>query len=180
MKKLPHLALVVSIMLLAVNAFHGHAEALRDPATGFFDETFGDLSEELDTAREENKFGVMVMFETDDCPWCRRMKQRILNRVSVQDWYREHFKIISLDAEGDTLITDFNGEEMISRVFALKHLRVRATPVFVFFDLQGELVTRYTGAAKSIEEFMLLGRFVTEGHYKDGRFSKFKRAQRES
>jgi thioredoxin-related protein len=54
---------------------------------------------------------------------------------------------------------------------------VRATPVFVFFDTEGNLLTRYTGAVKDVDEFLLLGEYVVEGHYKEMRFNNYKRAR---
>ncbi len=152
------------------------AEELRNPAD-FFDQTFGDLGEEAAEARDEGKIGILVMFETEDCPWCKRMKETVLNRARVQDLYREWFRIISLNTEGDTAIVDFSGNDIIEKDFALKHNRVRATPVFVFFDLEGNVLARYTGAVKNIEEFLLLGEYVIDGHYKDTRFNNFKRAR---
>ena len=145
-------------------------------AEEFFDISFGDLQEELDLVNEEEKTGLLVMFETEDCPWCKRMKQQVLNRVAIQEYFHEHFRIISLDAEGDVEVVDFDGTPLTSKDFALKTLRVRATPVFVFFDGQGEKITRYTGAVKNAYDFMLLGRYVVEGHYNSGGFNKFKRA----
>jgi thioredoxin-related protein len=35
--------------------------------------------------------------------------------------------------------------------------------VFVFYDLEGNTVTRFTGATQTAEEFLLLGRYVVEG-----------------
>lgn len=148
---------------------------LAESSEGFFDVSFGDLSEELELAREEGKTGVLIMFETEDCPWCHRMKLTVLNRVAVQDYFRDNFRVLSLDAEGDVLVTDFAGEEMTSKEFSLKAMRVRATPVFAFYDNNGELVTRYTGALKNAHDFLLLGRYVAEGHYKSTRFNKFRR-----
>jgi thioredoxin-related protein len=148
---------------------------LAESAEGFFDVSFGDLSEELELAREEGKTGVLIMFETEDCPWCHRMKLTVLNRVAVQDYFHDNFRVLSLDAEGDVLVTDFTGEEMTSKEFSLKAMRVRATPVFAFYNNEGELITRYTGALKNAHDFLLLGRYVVEGHYNSTRFNKFRR-----
>ena len=156
------------------------AEQLTGNAEDFFDISFGDLQEELVTVEDEDKTALLVMFETEDCPWCKRMKQQVLNRVAVQAYFRDHFRVISLDAEGDVPVVDFSGSEMTSKEFALKTLRVRATPVFVFFDKKGEVITRYTGALKNSHDFMLLGKFVAEGHYENTRFNKFKRANQPS
>ena len=116
------------------------------------------------------------MFETEDCPWCTRMKLQVLNRVKVQDYFRANFRVISVDAEGDVPVVDFTGEEMTSKEFALKSLRVRATPVFAFFDTSGSLITKYTGAVKNAHDFLLLGRYVVEGHYQTERFNRYRRA----
>lgn len=162
------------LLLLSVNA----AAATRDPGAYFFQETFGDLQEELAIAREEGKEGLLIFFEMDDCPFCHRMKQTVLNQSEVQDYFREHFRIISMDIEGDLEITDFNGEPISQKDFSFKQFRVRATPVIAFFDLDGKLIARYTGATRDAKEFMLLGKYVVEGHYKDKKFTQFKREQR--
>lgn len=149
--------------------------AARNPAEYFFDQTFGDFREELATAKEDGKKGILIMFELDDCPFCHRMKQTVLNQSEVQDYYKEHFKIFTVDIEGPENITDFNGEAISEKDFAFKQFRVRATPVFGFFDLEGKMVARYTGATSSVEEFMWLGQYVADGEYQKTSFTRYKR-----
>ncbi len=172
----------LSFMLLLCFSLAGPAnenglidETAIGKAEDFFDVSFDDFQEELAIVQEEDKTGILVMFETKDCPWCVRMKQQVLNRVAVQNYFKEHFRVLTLDAEGDIPVIGFQGEELTSKDFALKNLRVRATPVFVFFDRKGELMTRYTGTLKNAHDFLLLGRFVVEGHYQSGRFNQFRR-----
>jgi thioredoxin-related protein len=57
----------------------------------------------------------------------------------------------------------------------LKTHRVRATPVFAFFDLDGNLVARYTGATGDATEFMWLGEYVVQERYKEIAFPAYKR-----
>ena len=161
------------LMILALLAFSAHAE-LRDPQAYFFMPKMGDFQEELATAREDGKQGVLIMFEMEDCPFCYRMKHTILNRSEVQDWYRKHFLIYSVDIKGDTPMTDFQGKSTTEKAFALKN-RARATPVFMFFGLDGKPLTRFTGAAESEAEFMLLGQYVVQGAYKSVPFNVYKR-----
>ncbi|MBK1716802.1 thioredoxin family protein [Thiocystis violacea] len=144
----------------------------------FFNATFGDFSEELKNAKSEGKQGVLLMFEMDECPFCHRMKGTVLNRPEVQDYFKANFLIFPVDVEGDVEITDFAGSSTTQKDFALKSHRVRATPVFAFFDLDGNLVTKYIGATRDADEFMLLGRYVVEGHYKNAPFQQFKREHR--
>jgi thioredoxin-related protein len=167
--------LLVSLALPALAAEPG-----RDPGEHFFNQTFGDFGEELQLARDEGKDGILLMFEMDECPFCHRMKTRVLNQPRVQDYFREHFLIFPVDVEGDIEVVDFAGNSAPEKEFALKQYRVRATPVFAFFDLDGNLVARYTGATRDIEEFMLLGQYVVEDAYQETTFTKYKRAKRDA
>jgi thioredoxin-related protein len=132
----------------------------------------------LQTARKDGKSALLIMFDNADCPWCHKMKISILNQVSVQDYYRKHFQIIRVDTEGSNPLIDFSGKEMLEKDYTLKVNRVRATPVFIFFDLKGEQIVRYTGAVRNVDEFMWLGEFVAGEHYKTTNFSKYKRQRR--
>lgn len=169
-----------SVWAIALTAGAASAETQKDPYTHFFQDTFGDFTEELELAREEGKKGLLVFFEMDECPFCARMRETVLNRTDVQKWFRDRYRCFTVDIEGDTEVVNFDGKEMPAKDFAFKLHRVRATPVIAFFDLEGKRVVRYTGAPSSMEEFMLLGEFAAEGHYKTTNFTKFKRERRKA
>ncbi len=154
------------------------ANGTRDPGEYFFHQSFGDLREELQTAKKEGKKGIFIMFDNAECPWCFKMKTTVLNQVVVQDYFRKHFIIIRVDTEGSEMITDFTGKEQRHKDYALKHNRVRATPVFLFFDVNGKQLVKYTGATRNISEFLWLGEFVVGDHYKTKRFAIYKRERR--
>jgi thioredoxin-related protein len=151
----------------------------RDPDLHFFQDSFNDLSEEAMTAAEEGKVGVLVVFETDDCPWCERMHETVLNQSPVQDYFRTHFRIIKLNTDGDAMVIGFDGTEVSETEFALQHNRIRATPAFLFFSAQGELMTRFTGTTRDPQEFLWLGEYVVDAHFKSERFSSYKRKRRD-
>lgn len=146
----------------------------------FFDQTFGDFSEELATARAEGKKAIFIFFEMDECPFCHRMKTTILNQPDVIAFYKKNFKMFQLDIEGDVEITDFQGKVTTQKEFAVKKHRVRATPVMAFFDLNGNRIVRYTGATSTKEEFMLLAQYVISGAYNQSSFTRYKREQRKN
>ncbi|MCK4587795.1 MAG: thioredoxin fold domain-containing protein [Gammaproteobacteria bacterium] len=152
----------------------------RDPAVYFFNETWGNFQEELVKAREEGKKGILLFFEIDICPFCHRMKRTVLNQPEVQDYFRENFLIFSVDVEGDVEIVDFDGKIINQNVFSEKVNRVRATPVFMFYDLEGKPVVRFTGPTSGVQEFMWLGEYFVGGHYKKLRFTKFKRQKKKA
>jgi len=172
---------VLSALCLALVLNAAVSAAPRDPEQYFFDQTFGDFSEELETAREQGKKGILLMFEMDECPFCHRMKSTVLNQPDIQDYFKKHFLIFSVDIEGDIEISDFQGRPTTMKDFSLKQFRVRATPVFQFIDLDGKPVKRgrYTGATKDAAEFMLLGKFIVEDAWKGTSFSRYKRQARQ-
>ena len=146
----------------------------------FFDTSFGDFSEELETAKEEGKKGVFIFFEMDECPFCHRMKTTVLNQPDVISFYKKHFKIFQVNIEGDVEMTDFQGNETTQKDFSFKQQRVRATPVFAFFDLNGKRVVKYTGPTSSVKEFIWLGEYMVNEDYKKSSFTRYKRARRQS
>lgn len=173
--------LLYALCLIPAVFLHSLADsATRDPANFFFDQSLGDFREELATARDEGKKGILIMFEMDECPFCHRMKKSVLNQVEVQEYFKANFLIFTVDIEGDVVITDFRGKEVAEKDFAFKQFRVRATPVFAFFDLDGQLMARYTGATSDAREFLWLGEFVVEDHYQKTNFSRFKRAKKQA
>jgi thioredoxin-related protein len=150
----------------------------RDPGEYFFQETFGDFQEELAQARAEHKQAILIFFEQEDCPFCHRMKATILNQPAVQDYFRAHFRVFSVDIEGDLEITDFKGLHTTQKDFAFRQFKVRATPVFAFFDLDGNLIARHTGPTSDMQEFLWLGEYVADGHFRTENFTRYKRAKR--
>jgi thioredoxin-related protein len=172
--RVPVTALLVALLLQPALAGPG-----RDPYAHFFHPFFGELHEELEVARAEGKKAILLFFEMDDCPFCHRMKDTVLNQPQVQAYYREHFLMFPIDVEGDVEVTTFEGEPMAQKDFAFRAHRVRATPVFAFFDLDGRQIARFTGATSEIAEFLWLGEYVAEGHYKDMPFTRYKRQKQE-
>lgn len=163
------------LLMLMVSA--GFAET-RDPSQFFFNQSLGDFKGELEAAKKEGKKGILIMFELDDCPFCHRMKKTVLNQSEVQDYYRSNFLIFPVDAVGANPMVDFKGKQTTEKDYANEH-RVRATPVFVFFNLEGAPVMRFTGASKDTSEFLQLGRYVAEGAYQSMSFTKYKQKDKQ-
>lgn len=177
MKKL----LLCLMLLISTQVF---SAVPKDPYEFFFDQNLGDLQEELENAKDEGKKGVFLFFEMDECPFCHRMKETVLNQPAVQEYFKENFISLAIDIEGDVEIIDFKGDEMTQKEFAVKN-RVRATPVMAFYDFESKQVVRYTGATSGIEEFMWLAEFYEKGIYKmksksgrPVRFAKYKRLKK--
>jgi thioredoxin-related protein len=158
----------------------------RDPYRYFFQQSLGNLTEELEIARDEGKQGIFMFFEMDECPFCHRMKETILNQPEVQAFFAERFHSLAIDIEGDIEIVDFTGNDMTQKEFARQH-HVRATPLLMFFDLDGKPLLKYVGAPSGKQEFIWMGEFIADKVYlqKDDtgrniRFARYKRMKKDS
>lgn len=142
-------------------------------AASFFALNTGDLKAELADARADKRGGVLVFFEQEGCPGCRHMKEHILNRRDVQDYYGRNFVSLAVDINGSVPLKDFNGRDSTEKGYA-QSTRIRATPTFVFHDLAGKEIVRIVGPLQTPEEFLLLGQFVSSGAYKTRTFAQYK------
>ena len=163
--------IVLAALLLAGDLSAEEAEK-RDPREYFFTQTFGDLPEEMQLAREEGKLGMLLFFESENCSYCRFMLNKVLSDSGVQDWFRERFVNIAVDIHGDVELKDFDGITLPSKVFS-DHRRIFLTPVLLFLDLDGLEIYRHLGMVKTPEEFMLLGEYIEGKHYFDTEYEVF-------
>ena len=134
---LRHYLIAVTLSLGLLTPVVTAAGVVKDPYRYFFNETWGDFREELANAKKQNKKGILIFFEMDECPFCHYMKNNVLNQQEVQAFYRENFLNFTVDIEGDVEITNMEGKVMKQKDFAFRENRVRATPVIAFFDLDG-------------------------------------------
>lgn len=168
--KLTKLIALGLALLLAAGA--AASAETRDPNDHFFNLNDGDLKAEAADARSAGKKAIMIMFEQDGCPGCIYMKQNVLNRVDVQNFYRQRFLNFSVNTFGSVPIKDFAGREMTEKSYA-QSIGIKGTPTFLFYDLNGAEAARIVGPVKSANEFMLLGEFVSSGAYKTRKFAEY-------
>ncbi len=168
------LSVLLLTMLLLAGVAMAEEQETRDAKEYFFTQTFGDLPEEMQTARDEGKLGMLLFFEADACPYCQYMLRKIFNQRRVQDWYRERFVNIDVDIHGDVELTDFDGITLPTKIFA-DHRRIYMTPVLSFLNLDGVEIYRHLGMIKTPEEFLLLGEYIEGEHYYDTEYKVFAR-----
>jgi len=132
-----------------------------------------DFQGEIAAAADENKY-LVLFFHQAGCPYCDKMRARIHPAPDVMAYYSENFVMIECDIKGNLDVVTPDGESMTEVEFA-RQMRVRATPVFVFYDKDGQLALRATGYLDE-RVFLLAGRYVVDGVYKSGK-SFFRYAQ---
>jgi thioredoxin-related protein len=142
------------------------------PGDAFFDTTLGDYKAELKAAQQQGKQGILLVLEAEGCPFCKRMREQVLSRHEVQQYFRRHFSVFSVDINGSVTVTDFDGKEQTEKAF-VRGLKFKGTPSFHFFATDGREMARYTGATRDPATFMALGRYVAEGHWQKSSFEQF-------
>lgn len=147
-------------------------EGFRDPQENFFTQSFMDLPEEMKTARDQHKLGILLFFEADGCSYCAAMLKNVLSQKRVQDWYRQRFLSIAVNIHGDLEIKDFDQITLPEKVFA-EHRRVFFTPTLSFIDLEGAEIYRHTGMVKTPDEFLVMGEYIEGKHYFDKEFKTY-------
>jgi len=163
----------ILILALALAALPALGTQTRDPEEYFFSLNTGDFKAEAADARAAGKKAIMVMFEQDGCPGCLYMKQNVLNRVDVQNFYRKNFVNFSLNIFGSIPIRNFAGRDFTEKSFS-ESANIIGTPTFLFYDLDGNEAVRIVGPIKAVSDFMLLGEFVASGAYKKRKFAEYR------
>jgi thioredoxin-related protein len=156
--------ILLALPVLFMGAAAGDEAEARDAREFFFTQTFGDLPEEMQIARDEGKLGMLLFFEAESCPYCQHMIHKVFSQRIVQEWYRERFVNIAVDIHGDVELTDFDGITLPSKVFS-DHRQIFLTPIMAFIDLDGNEVYRHKGMIKTAEEFLLLGEYIEGNHH---------------
>jgi thioredoxin-related protein len=149
--------------------------ARRDPAQHFFTPSLGSLKADLAEARRLGKRAALIVFLSDDCPDCARMRREVLSLSGVQDYFRRQFAPLAVDARGAAPIADFAGRPTTGRDFAASQ-SVARLPAFVFYDLDGKALARFEGEIRDAGEFVRLGEFVASGAYRTSTFAEYRDA----
>lgn len=125
-----------------------------------------DFVAEIKSAAEAGK-NLVIMFHQTGCPYCDKMRDRVFPDPRVNASYSKSFVMIESNILGDLPVVSPQGEKTTEKVYARK-MRVRATPMFVFFDKEGKDVLTVTGFLDA-ERFIKAGKYVTDGVYKQGK-----------
>jgi len=144
--------------------------ALSSAGIPFLKPSLLDLKEDLEDAKREGKH-LFIMFHQEACPFCDKMRRVTFQDKRVQEYYKKHFYMVEIDIRGANEVVDLDGKKMTERQFAHKH-GVRLTPVLMFLSQDGKVLAKVPGYIEP-EEFLLIGRYVVEGHYKNTNLVKF-------
>lgn len=141
---------------------------LATPAlAALFSDTPQDLASAQQHALSQGK-QLVIALELSDCPQCQQMREQVFNQPSVEAAYQEHYQTAQIRLDDPQPIRTPEGQQRTPAEWA-KKLGVVGTPAFVFFDAQGQLVTRYQGVL-SAEDLIRLGQYVAQAQYEQQPF----------
>ncbi len=127
--------------------------------------------EEISDAASKEKL-LVIMFHQAGCPYCDKMRSRVFPDPKVDSYYSKKFIMIESNIRGNLDVVTPDGAPMTERKMA-KKLRVRATPVFMFFDKKGKQALRLTGFLNA-DLFVRAGKYVADGvHEKKVSFYRY-------
>ena len=96
----------------------------------WFAVTFKDLSEDMETAKDEGK-RLVLMFEQRGCIYCKMVHEEVLTDSEVTDFIKEHYIVVQYNLHGDEEVIDTDGEELTEKSAARKW-GVLFTPSILF------------------------------------------------
>ena len=130
-----------------------------------------DFPAEIAAAKDEGK-KLVIFFHQLGCPYCDKMRKRVLPDPKVVEYYGQHYVMVESNIKGNLDVVSPDGEPMKETELGRKY-RVRATPVYVFFDDAGKKALQLTGFLDA-DLFVRAGQYVVEGmHQKNVSFYRY-------
>lgn len=124
-----------------------------------------DYQSEVRAAAEEGK-RLVLFFHQAGCPYCDKMRARVHPDPKVMDYFSQNFVMMESNIRGNLDVVTPDGQAVKESDFGRME-RVRATPVFVFYDQDGSVALRTTGYL-DVDRFYMAGKYVVEGVHKTG------------
>jgi thioredoxin-related protein len=137
-----------------------YGSALADPPKNY---PFVSFDEGLRMAKAENK-KVFVYFGRFGCAWCDEVNKKTFVDPELRDLYIKNYVLVYVDAESGKRLRLPSGER-ITEADLGTHYRVFGTPMFVYLETDGKVITSIPGI-QTVQNFRDYDRFVMEGHYK--------------
>jgi protein SCO1/2 len=137
-----------------------------------FDVETRDLAAELSAAKSEGR-RLAVFFELPDCPNCLKMKRDVFSDPRAEKRFGRIYRAVRINLASPLPIIDARGQKSAALEIAESY-RIYAAPSFAFFDREGGLEYRHTGAFSRASDFLRLVRYVSEAVYEKHPFQDYK------
>jgi thioredoxin-related protein len=159
--------LLACLALATLAAAPAHSAERAAPEDFYNIVAFGDFQQNLRSALDSGKEGILVYFYQDQCPFCHKMEQEVFTKPIVHDFFHEYFDVYKVNIKGNKQFVDVDGDRLSQVKFAVQN-RARATPTLIIFGKGGKELVRFV-TNPTVEEMLALGKFVVDGEYKQDR-----------
>lgn len=132
----------------------------------FDDSPFLDLSEDIASAEQNGKQGLMILFTTEGCSYCARFIDESLGDPGIAAQVRQHFRSLGMEIFDDKALTDPAGHSLPIKEFAQRE-GVQFSPSILFYDTDGRRILRLVGY-QGPERFRHVLDYLTGRHYRSG------------
>ncbi len=182
MLRLP-LLLLLPLMLLATGSVRAAGQERDDGFSDapvqreivhpdwFKEDSFLNLSEDLQEALQGGKQGLVLYFGQANCAYCKQLMDINFGNPEIARYFRARWDIIPLDIWGSRTVTQFDGEPLSENELATFE-ETQFTPSLIFYDAEGNKIYRMRGYYPPYR-FMALLRYLGEGFYRKERFSDY-------
>lgn len=110
----------------------------------WFKESFLDLQEDIEEARDAGKVGVMLLFTSEGCSYCAEFIRTSLADPYLSGRLQDHFDAVGLDIFSDAELVDPAGRDTRVNQFALE-AGAGFSPTLLFYGDSGRLLYRGVG-----------------------------------
>ncbi len=141
----------------------------------WFKDSFLDLPEDIEEAREFGKQGVMILFTTEGCSYCAEFIRTSLSDPTLATRLQAQFDTIGLEIFSDAEMTAPDGTHERVKAFA-KRAGAEFSPTVLFYGADGEPLYRGVGYLDP-ERFGLVLDYLNEGKPATQSFAEFAAAR---
>jgi len=124
----------------------------------------------LQKAREQNK-QIFVYFGRHGCGFCAKTNKESFSDPDLKKRYIDNYVLVYVDAESGNRLTLPTGERITESELGAQ-LNVFATPIFMYLDMNGEVLFRAPGF-KTVKDFVYFDQYIQQGHYKTKSINEF-------
>lgn len=158
----PILWVVVTGHMATAGEVFDDSEVLHIDYPDWFADSLLDLEDDLATAREAGKLGLMVLFTTEGCSYCDVFIRKSLGDPALAARVREHFVSVGLEIFDDSEMVAPDGTASPVKAFAGRE-GVMFSPTLLFFGPDGTRWLRVVGY-QSPERFGRVLDYLTGEH----------------
>lgn len=120
------------------------AAVMRIDYPAWFKDSFLDLPEDIQDARDAGKQGMMILFTTEGCSYCAQFIRTSLNDPAIEASLRANFDVIGLEIFSDAEMIAPDGSAERVKSFA-KSAGAGFAPTVLFYGENGEPLYRGVG-----------------------------------